>query len=77
MKKFHVIIVVNQMPLQFDVAEMVENNDLKFRVSTPNHGSVLVRFDTDAGEYKIEGHADIFWQQIENDLSYKIQFENL
>lgn len=77
MKRFHVIVEVDRMPLQFDVAEIVNNGDLAFEVRTADHGEILMCFDPELGRYRIKGSADEFWKAIENDLDEKIQFENL
>jgi len=76
MKRFHVIIKVDDMPLQFDVSEMASNGDLVYQVTTANHGTQLMHFDSDRGEYFIIPTPDTFWQRIERELGYKIQFEN-
>jgi len=64
------------MPLQFDISEMVSNGDLVFQVTTVNHGSQTMHFDNEQGEYIFVPKPDAFWEKIERELSYKIQFEN-
>lgn len=77
MKQFHVMISVDNMPLQFDVAETVHNGDLTYDVSHPGHGAHTMFFDKEQGEYKFVTPPGAFWQKIEKELSCKIQFENL
>ena len=65
------------MPLQFDVSEVEENQELKYEVTTRNRGTIKMSFDASYGGLRIEGAADDFWRSIEKDLDYKIQFDNL
>jgi hypothetical protein len=77
MKRFHVIVTVKYMPLQFDISEVTEDNNLKYKVETPGHDSVIMCFDPEQGGLRITGHSDAFWKEIERELDRQIQFHNL